>query len=314
MKKRVFSLILCLLLLTGCAPANEAEPTGAASAICFTDDTGTAVEAPRKPETVAVLLSSLADLWITAGGRVDITVGESIERGFVEEGVILVDDGAGKTIDLEALIAAEPDFVLYASDIAGQLECADALKAAGIPTAGFAVETFGDYLELLKICTDILDTPENYETYGVQLQTRVNELITLAQNREDQPDILFVRAGSTAKVTKAKTAENHFVCVMLKELGTYNIAESAPVLLDGLSIEEILLSDPDMMLYTTMGDESAGVAYMESLMADPVWQSLTAVRTGKVYQLPKELFQYKPNARWDEAYEYLIKLLYGDIL
>jgi iron complex transport system substrate-binding protein len=101
---------------------------------------------------------------------------------------------------------------------------------------------------------------------------------------------------------------------MLKELGTFNIAEKAPILLDGLSTEEILISDPDFILFTTMGDESAGQAYMDSLVSDPVWQTLTAVKEGRVYQLPKELFQYKPNARWAEAYQYLIELLYGDML
>ena len=101
---------------------------------------------------------------------------------------------------------------------------------------------------------------------------------------------------------------------MLADLGTYNIAEKAPVLLDGLSTEEILLSDPDAILFTTMGDEAAGTAYMESLVQDPVWQTMTAVRTGKVHPPPKDLFQYKPNARWDEAYAYLITLLYGDIV
>lgn len=310
MMRRLCILFLCLLLLCGCAAPNRP----AASGVTFTDDTGTEVTVPEKPETVAVLLSSLADLWITAGGSVDITVGESVERGFAEAGAVLVDAGAGKTIDLEALIAAEPDFVLYASDIAGQLECADTLRAAGIPTAGFAVETFEDYLEVLKLCTEILDTPENYEIYGLQLKTQVDSLLEKAGNQPQQPEILFVRAGSSAKYTKAKTAENHFVCRMLKDLGTVNIAEKAPVLLDGLSIEEILLSDPNAILFTTMGEETAGVAYMESLITDPVWQNLSAVREGKVYQLPKDLFQYKPNARWDEAYAYLIELLYGDIL
>lgn len=311
MKKIALFMIVCLLL-SGCGTLPSGEK--AADTVDFTDDTGAEVRVSKKPETVAVLLSSLADVWMTAGGEVAITVGETVERGFAEDSVILVDAGAGKTIDLEALIAGSPDFVLYASDIAGQLECADTLKAAGIPAAGFAVETFQDYLDLLKICTDILETPENYETYGTELEKQVNSLISLAKSQENQPDVLFVRAGSTARVTKAKTAENHFVCAMLKELGTYNIAEAAPVLLDGLSIEEILLADPDVMLYTTMGDESAGVAYMESLLSDKVWQSLTAVQTGKVYQLPKDLFQYKPNARWAEAYEYLIKLLYGEIV
>ena len=307
--KRYLILLLCLLLLTGCAP----EKTNA-EGYSFTDDTGELVTVPEKPETVAVLLSSLADLWITAGGTVDITVGESVGRGFVPETAILVDAGAGKTIDLESLIAAEPDFVLYSADISGQLECADALQNAGIPAAGFTVETFEDYLRVLKISTDILELPENYARYGLSVQAEIEEMTAKALAQKNQPDILFVRAGSSARFTKAKTAENHFVCGMLKDLGTRNIAEKAPVLLDGLSTEEILLSDPDFILFTTMGDEAAGQSYMQSLLQDPVWQTLTAVKEGRVYQLPKELFQYKPNARWDEAYAYLIELLYGDIL
>ncbi len=312
MIKRFLLLILCFLLLSGCGTHSSGQRSE--DTYSFTDDTGTEVSVPYQPHRVAVLTSSLADLWITAGGQVDITVYETIERGFAGETAVLVDDGAGKTINLELLIASQPDFVLYASDLSGQLECVEILRDAGIPAAGFAVETFEDYLNLLKICTDILETPDRYGEYGIELQNRVDSLVSLAQSQPQQPDILFVRAGSSAKYTKAKTAENHFVCVMLKELGTYNIAENAPVLLDGLSTEEILLSDPDRILFTTMGDASAGAAYIDSLISDPVWQSLTAVKNGNIHQLPKELFQYKPNSRWDEAYAYLIELLYGDIL
>lgn len=305
--KKLLAFLLCLSFLTGCA--DTAPP---AKGYTFTDDTGTVVTLPEAPQTVAVLTSSLADLWITAGGKVDITVGETVERGFVGTDVILVDDGAGKTVNLELLIASEPDLVIYASDLSGQAACADTLLSAGIPAAGFSVESFRDYLAVLKIATDILGTPENYARYGLDVEAEIRELIALAQ-AQPQPDILFVRAGSSAKYTKAKTADNHFVCQMLKELGTYNIAEKAPVLLDGLSTEEILLSDPQFIFFTTMGDEAAGKAYMDSLLTDPVWQTLSAVKSGNVHPLPKDLFQYKPNARWAEAYRLLIRLLYGEI-
>ena len=224
-----------------------------------------------------------------------------------------MDAGAGKTVDLERLIGSKPELVLCSAELAGQLECAEALRSAGIPVAAFSVETFEDYLRVLKLCTQILGTPENYETYGEAVRLEVEAIVSAAQALEERPRILFVRAGSSARYTKAKTADQHFVCVMLRDLGTENIADKAPILLEGLSTEEVLLSDPDAILFTTMGDESAGVAYMESLLADPVWSSLRAVREGNVHQLPKDLFQYKPNSRWAEAYAYLVDLLYGEM-
>ncbi len=94
-----------------------------------------------------------------------------------------------------------------------------------------------------KICTDITGDQEAYETYGTQVREEVEAVLASVPEtgEANRSGFCFIRAGSKYSATKAKTAENNFVCVMLKELGTYNIAENAPVLLDGLSQEEILM-------------------------------------------------------------------------
>ena len=76
--RKIALLLLCALLLTGCAAPLAQD---AREAYAFTDDTRMQLQVPCKPGTVAVLTSSLADLWITSGGQVDITVYESVERG-----------------------------------------------------------------------------------------------------------------------------------------------------------------------------------------------------------------------------------------
>ena len=91
--RKLLCLLLCLLLC-GCAAPTQTDGCS------FTDSTGFEVRVPKNPETVAVLLSSLADVWVTAGGEVDITVGETLEQGFAADTAVLVDSGAGKTIDL----------------------------------------------------------------------------------------------------------------------------------------------------------------------------------------------------------------------
>ena len=100
---------------------------------------------------------------------------------------------------------------------------------------------------------------------------------------------------------------------MLDELGAHNIADEAEVLLDGLSLEEILLQDPAHIFLTTMGSEQAAVSYIGELFSQDGWKDLTAVKQEQYTFLEKELFHFKPNARWAEAYESLAKLLYPEL-
>ena len=90
--KRITAILLALLLLAGCAPVEVPVGEGYCT---FADSTGATVTLQEKPKTVAVLFSSFAEVWTLAGGNVDITVGESVERGFADEKSVLVDSGAG---------------------------------------------------------------------------------------------------------------------------------------------------------------------------------------------------------------------------
>ena len=298
-----FLILLAALLLTGCAAAPASAPI-----FSFTDSTGARVSLPKMPQKTAVLFSSHAEVWQLAGGTVDITVGESVERGFASENAVLVDGGAGKTIDTEALLAAKPDLVIGSSDIPAQVEACTMAARAGIPAALFRVDTFADYLEMLRICTQITGNQEAYEACGTAVRGEIEAALEAVEGLP-QRNILFIRAGSTDSATKAKRAPENFVCSMLQELNTYNIADDAPVLLDGLSLEHILVRDPDFIFISTMGNEEAAVAHMTQLLSQPGWQELTAVKNGSFAFLPRELFHFKPNARWAEAYWYLAGLL-----
>ena len=296
------SLFLLLPSLASCAitPSLD-EPF-----YTFTDDLGVTVSLAKKPQKVAVLFSSFADIWVSAGGTVSITVGESVERGFADAQAVLVDTGAGKTINTELLLSQRPDFVICSSDIEAQVQLSALLNEYGIPCAAMRVEGFKDYLRVLKIFTDITQRQDAYRTHGVQLKERINAMLaSLEELPAERARVLFVRATSTA--VKAKRSEDHFVAAMLEEIGAVNIADRATVLIDGLNEEVIIKEDPAHIFVSFMGNEEGAKANLEE---NKVWQSLSAVREGRCYYLPKDLFQYKPGARWDEAYRYLIQLLY----
>lgn len=310
------------LLLVSCAAGGQSElgnggttsaNDGAEWSYTFSDSTGADVTLTARPKKVAVLFSSYADIWVTAGGNVDITVGEAVERGFAGDSAVLADAGAGHTtIDLETLTSESPDLVIGTADYACQTNAVDFCRSVGIPAALFRVESFSDYLGVLEIFCNITGEDARYETYGIKVKEQIDALFDRIASADRTPSILFVRAGSSAKSTKAKTTSDNFACVMLSELGARNIADTNNELSSNLSLEAILVEDPDYLFITTMGDEAAAKEYMNSLLAADGWKDLSCVKENRYFYLPKDLFHFKPNARWAEAYEYLAELLYPE--
>lgn len=327
-------LALTVIMVSSCGSATESNDTTATEnpgttqsetteaeenrfPYSFTDDSGATVTLDAEPKVTAVLFSSYAEIWTDAGGSVQITVAETIERGFADDSALVIDPGSGhSTIDLEALIEAEPDFVIATTDYAGQVDAVEFCRAAGIPAALFQVESFDDYLDVLKICCDITGHPENYELYGTEVESKIDALFQSVNDyleTAEAPDILFIRAGSTDSSTKAKTAADNFACVMLDELGANNIADEHGELTGALSLEAIIEADPDYMFITTMGNEAAAIEHMDSMLTSEGWRELSCVKESNYAYLPKELFHFKPNSRWADAYKMLVELLYPDL-
>ena len=166
---------------------------------------------------------------------------------------------------------------------------------------------------MLKVCTDITGRDDLYEQNGVQIKQQIDEVrkqVRLAEG--NAPTVLPIRALSTA--AKALPSDN-MVCKMLEDLGADNIATRHASLLEELSMEEIIEEDPDFIFVITMGDSQKAIDALKSgIEANPAWNSLSAVKNGRYLVLPKDLFHYKPNAKWGESYAYLARILYPDVV
>ena len=171
-------------------------------------------------------------------------------------------------------------------------------------------DNFEDYCTLLRQFCRMTGRDDLFEEYGAAQQQRVERIKAAAAQMQDAaPTVLLIRAYSTG--AKAKGTDI-FAGAMLAELGADNIVTRYDSLLEDLSMETIIAADPDLILMVPMGaNEDAAAAYMaEHFEANPAWAGLTAVQNGCYAMLPKELFHYKPNARWADSYAYLAKILY----
>lgn len=275
----------------------------------FVDDLGRTV-CVENPQRVISLISSFADIWYLAGGIEQLVATTNatwtyFDLPFRED---IVNLGSSKELNIEQLIACEPDLILASCGTDRNVELETVFEEMGMNVAYFSVNSFEDYLRVLKTCTEITGCEENYETYGLAVKEQVEA--ALARVDTSEPRVLYVRAtGSSCKV---KNSEGSVLGEMLANMGCVNIADREESLLEQLSMEVILQEDPDYIFVVMQSaDPSDAEKVLEStLLSNPAWSTLTAVKEGRYYVMEQNLYNLKPNARWGEAYEKLADILY----
>lgn len=305
-------MTVSLLLGAGCqAHSGKETEEYSSEAVTFTDDLGREITVER-PERVACLIGSFADIWHLAGGTESIvaTAGDTWRYFDLPLDESVVDLGATKELNLEQLIASNPEFVLASCNTVGNVELLDVFDEMGLNVAYFSVSTFEDYLRMLKICTDITGCEEKYDIYGLGVKAQVDEAIKKMSGKT--PSVLYIRAtGSSCKV---KSSEGSVLGEMLFDLGAENIADSETSLLEQLSMEKILEEDPDYIFVVMQSAEPSEAEHVleETLLSHPAWNTLSAVKEGRYYVMDQTLYNLKPNERWGQAYEKLAEILCGE--
>lgn len=276
----------------------------------FQDSNGKEVKV-EKIDRVVILYGSFAEIWQLAGGKLVGTTKDAIEERKMVLGEETEIVGTVKDPNLEQILALNPDFVIMSADIAAQTALEESLDEMQIPNASMRVDTFEDYLKFLRIACDMTEREELYQENGIKVKEQIEQILAKIP-KDEEKKVLLLRAYSTG--IKAKTDDN-FTGVILENLGLTNIAKKYPSLLEDMSIEEVIMEDPDFIFVITMGaEEKALQALKDSVESDPAWNALKAVKNEHYIILPKELFHYKPNAKWAESYEYLAKIIYPEII
>ena len=279
--------------------------------IIFTDALGREVSVQKNPQRVAALLGSFADVWVLSGGELCAAAEDAWEDFGLELGDA-VNLGGAHSPSLELLISSDPDFVIASASTASNVQMKETLENMGITVAYFDVDNFEDYLKMLNVCTDITGRKDLYEQNGLAVKAQIDEIKALYASLDipiRERKVLLLRAASS--FVKAKGSEGTVLGEMLADMGCINIAHSDESLLENVSVEAVIREEPYCIFVVAMGSdtEKAMRSFENMIEENAAWQTLGAVKEGRLYVMDKTLFNLKPNARWAESYEILYETL-----
>jgi iron complex transport system substrate-binding protein len=349
--KRVLAILLALMMVmtafTGCATkAEDAEPatpeeneieegTGnekpdeaeandimfpdfvlenTDESVTYLDPKGDATMISKNPETVVVLMNSILDMWYMAGGQAVGRVSGS--TNVPEEAKEITDLGKITSLNMEMLVGLDPDLVIVSSTYSASEDVKKFADENGIECAliDSSIEPYKSFEKILYLFSLVNGSEEKFMTDIEKIVVDCDAIIEKANEVDDKPSaaILFTSTKSI-KLNSDITLTGD----MFKLMGGENIAmdavEAGAKYVD-YSFEVMLQKDPDFILITTMGDAEACKAnFQEKVATQDAWADLTAVKEGNVHYMPKDLFMYKPNARYAEAFDYLAKIIYPGV-
>lgn len=280
--------------------------------ITFIDSRDKEVTIKKNPIKVVCAYNSYLDLWYKLGGKVVGRVEESDEKSVPESKDATVVGTAGAP-SAEAIISLQPDLVILSNGFSAHVELATVLEQSNIPVLCMGIDNIDDYIKVVRIYTALLEREDSYKKYATDIKGEIEEMISKVPQGEKSRVMLMMSTVKGIKIKGSDSATGE----ILKDLGADIIGDG---ILQGkssvdFSMEVLLKEDPDFIFVTEMGSDTEKIKEkrIEDLEKNEVWSSLRAVKEGKYIVLPKDLYTYKPNDRYVEAYNIIAEYLYPKV-
>lgn len=304
--------LLVLLLLTGltfsaCAQA-EVTPTPEPTEeiLSFVDGLDRQVTLPAPAETVVSLAPSNTEILFAIGAG-DQVIGRDEFSDYPQSAADIPTVGGGfGDYNLEAIVELEPDLVLAAE--INTPEQVKALSDLGLTVYLLANPTsldemYGNLLTLAELTGHVPET----ESLVAELKDRVAAVDETIANAEDKPSV-FYELDATDPSAPWTAGAGTFIDTLISRAGGENIASDLEGQYLQISIEEILVRDPQVIL---LGDAAYGIT-PESLQDRSGWGNLSAVEADKIYPFDDNLAS-RPGPRLVDGLEELAKLLHPEL-
>ena len=295
--------------------------------VTFTDASGegsTEVTIKKNPKSVVNLYASFTTLWYEAGGEVIGCIGGSSSTALYNEYIgrdITADEGmtvvatssSGKKWDVETTIALQPELIICSTAMSGYSTIKSPANAAGIPLIAVEYNDFSDYLKWFKVFCNLTGETELWDSVAMKALDEVVSVLTACPT-EDTPSVFSMFASADS--LQANTS-NTVVGDMISAMNAANIVDNWENKTEAerldINLETVFSANPDIILVQCHAEVDVAKELVQTLYGDnPVWQSLTAVKEGRVYYLEKSLFHNKPNSRFADAYLTMAEYLYPD--
>lgn len=280
--------VAVIALLTACA--GERASAGSNPLV---DDFGDTLRL-QAPATRIVSLNPVTTELLFALEAGERLVGRTSWDLFPEAARAVPDMGAGMGPNIEAVIGQRPDLViLYASE--SNRRAAQQFRAAGIATLTYRT----DRLEDLQRVTPVIARAIGADTLGrVVLDSVLASVEAVrALSRPAQAPRAFWHIWETPLMTIGASS---YLSELLEVAGAVNVFADIAQPSPQISLEEVARRDPDVVL--------AGPNSAARIRSSPAWQSVRAVREGRVVVIDTTVVG-RPGVRVGEAARFLRRVL-----
>ena len=298
-------LIAATLALTACGLPVADEERGSYASI--TDDNGRTVLFDKKPERIVVTSASFLEPLYAVGGSV---VGRPESKTKVPpEAKDVPRIGRVYQIDAEKIIALKPDLVILNKGMNEKL--VDTLNANYVKTLVLDMKSYEDVKREIGIFAALTGEKEKGEALVQKMDADIDAVRTSIPQEKKRVAIIHSTGQGLSVQLDGSIAGS--IAVML---GWENTAAGMPALDKNpdaapYSMETLVAQNPDIIFVTSMGEEAEIRASMEAMFAEsPAWQSVGAIRDGRVYYLPQEMFLFSPGIDYPKAVQYMARLVY----